>query len=336
MPGGKVQAWADVLRLEYQGDNLVTWFTVQTLAVGWGAPLAPGWVLLGTAMLMCSAAATELLDGYHDFKQGAHRVKGESEQVWSGGSGVLANERIDPATVNRAAWTVGSLAMVLLAATLFRTGWVGVGFSVVALVCSVGWSMPPLKLSYRGLGELTVFVVAGPLLAGLSCLVAMGRLETRAVLVGIPFGLLELAMALMHGIADRENDAAAGKRTLIVRIGDKWAATVHVVALVLAYASLVGLVLLDVLPLGGLCALVTIPFALQSGRMALAAAIDRRTISDSMRSFPAYKAHAGVGLVLVVVCGVDLPMSQATFLLGLFGLCYAPVIWALNRRLRPG
>ena len=328
-------AWVDALRLEYQGDNLVAWFTVQALALAWGAPFEPLWFVLGLAMLISAQCAVELLDGYHDFKQGAHAPKAPGQQVWTGGSGALADGRLEPKTVNRAAWIIGGCSMVLLAVTFLRTGVAGMVVGAITIVCSIGWAMPPLKLSYRGLGEVTVAIVAGPLLAEQAWLMATGSFDARALWIGVPFGLLELSMALMHGICDRLKDAEVGKRTLIVRIGDRSAAIAHVLALVAAFASLVLLVALRLLPTAGLLALAAFPLAVRSARMALAAAADRRTLEDTMHAFPAYTIHALVGVALVLACTAALPISQALTLLGAFVLCYGPVAWVILRRLRP-
>lgn len=331
--GSRAAAWLDALRLEYQGDNLVAWFCASAVAATAGS-LPLGWMVLGLAMLMTAQAAVELLDGYHDFVQGAHQQKAQGEQVWTGGSGVLAATRLTPSAVNRAAWTLGGIAAVLLSLTFIRTGRVGVVTSVVAVVASIGWAMPPLKLSYRGLGEFTVGVIAGPLLTLQAWLIAAGTFDARALWLGVPFGLLETAMALMHGICDREADAAVGKRTLVVRIGDRASALLHVAALVAAFGAIVGLVAVKILPLLALGSLLVIPLAVRSGRLALRVARDRRTLAEAMRAFPAYSIHALVGIILVVACVAALPLGDGLALLGGFAVCYAPVVVVLLRRQR--
>ena len=327
----RAAAWVDALRIEYQGDNLVAWFTVCAVAATTGS-LPLRWMGLGELMLVTAQCAVELLDGYHDFVQGAHRPKAQGEQVWTGGSGVLAAKRLEPAAVNRAAWTLGAIAAVLMCVTFLRTGWVGIATSVLAVVCSIGWAMPPLKLSYRGLGELTVGVIAGPLLTLQAWLIATGSFDSRAVWIGVPFGLLETAMALMHGICDRETDAAVGKRTLVVRIGDRAAAHLHVFALVAAFAAILGLVLAKIFPPLALLSLLVVPLAVRSGRLAHRVAADRTTLAQAMRSFPAYGIHAAVGVILVVTCATALPLLEAAAVLGGFAVCYAPVALVLAKR----
>ncbi len=329
-----VAAWVDVLRLEYQGDNLVAWFTVQALALASGAEFSLLWLGLGLAMLITAQCAVELLDGYHDFKQGAHAPKTAGQQVWTGGSGVLAEGRLEPKSVNRAAWTLGAVAMALLATTFLRTGLIGMLVGAIAIIASIGWAMPPLKLSYRGLGEITVAIVAGPLLAEQAWMLATGTFDTRALWIGVPFGALELSMALMHGISDRVKDAEVGKRTLIVRIGDRRAAIAHGLALAAAFGALIALVALRLLPTTSLLALAVLPLAVKSARMALKAAADRRTLDTAMHAFPAYTIHALVGVTLVTTCTAALPLSQALPLLVAFLVCYGPVAFVFVGRLR--
>ncbi len=326
------RAWWRVLRLEFQLDSLLVWCASAAVAAWSGRSVHLAWFVAGTLMLVLSQAALELADGYYDFVQGAHKRK-DGAQTWTGGSGALAEGALQPHAVKHAAFAIGALATVLFAWITYvwtREGGLVVG--VVGAVCGAFWSMPPLRLSYRGLGEVLQGLVMGPLMAAEAWVVATGQLDARAFAVGIPFGLLELAMGLSHNIVDREDDARAGKRTLVVKIGAGPAAWIAVVAVAAAVVSLVLLAGLGVLPRGaGLVALVVLPLAVHAGRLTVRAATDARARATMGRTFPMFH-------VLVLAAGgtlaASLPAAWATgrlvlLVLVVFGL--VPTIAALRK-----
>jgi 1,4-dihydroxy-2-naphthoate octaprenyltransferase len=99
-------------------------------------------------------------------------------------------------------------------------------FTVIALVllcCALGYSYqgPPFRLGYQGLGEIICFVTFGPMAVAaayysqaqswsLNCLAA-------SIIVGIATSVI-LFCSHFHQV---EDDAAAGKRSPIVRLGTK-------------------------------------------------------------------------------------------------------------------
>jgi 1,4-dihydroxy-2-naphthoate octaprenyltransferase len=334
----ELTAWLELLRLEYQGDNFLPYFTASALgAARHPADFDPLWVALGVLDLVLAQAALELLDGYHDFRQGAHGRK-DGAPVWTGGSGVLAEGRIEPRRALGAAWLLGALACALFCVLVIgRTGTDGFWIGALGCAAGAGWAMPPFKLSYRGLGEILVAIVAGPLMTAQAWIVATGRLELDAFLIGVPFGLLQFGMAMAHGIVDSDSDARAGKRTLVVRIGSTVAARVHVVANVLVFVSIALLIRAGVVPWPGAMVLAAVPLAWASSASVLRAAASREGLARLARSYPPYKLLVATGVVLVAasLARVGGELAAAGGFLGVaFVLVYAPVFALLLRRWR--
>lgn len=331
-----ISAWARALRIEYQGDNLLTWLSATLAAVASGAAFDRAWFLLGLATLILAQAALELLDGYHDFVQGAHGRKLPGQQVWTGGSGVLAEGALSPRAVQRAAWTCGLLACALFAVlTAGRTGVPGLIIGAAGAFCGAGWAMPPFKLSYRGLGEIAQAIVAGPLMAAMAWVVAAGRFDARSLAIGAPFGLLELCMALAHNMVDAEPDARAGKRTLVVRIGARAAALAYAFAATGVFVSLAVLVLLGTLPLSSAVVFLWAPLAFRTARLVRGASREKAELDRLASGFPPYNLLVRFGLSLVVVLFLEAARarsSHALFLAASFALCFAPVALVLRRR----
>jgi len=109
---------------------------------------------------------------------------------------------------------------------IFALAWWQRDFTVIALVllcCALGYSYqgPPFRLGYQGLGEIICFVTFGPMAVAaayysqaqtwsLNCLAA-------SIIVGIATSVI-LFCSHFHQV---EDDAAAGKRSPIVRLGTK-------------------------------------------------------------------------------------------------------------------
>lgn len=329
-----LRAWARVLRLEFQLDSLLVWCASAGIAAWSGHYVHTAWFAAGTVMLVLSQAALEMADGYYDFVQGAHHKK-DGAPTWTGGSGALAEGALRPLHVKHAAFAVGGIATALFAWITYawtREGGLVVG--VIGAVCGAFWSMPPLRLSYRGLGEVLQGIVMGPLMAAEAWVVATGHLDARAFAAGVPFGLMELAMGLSHNIVDRVDDARAGKRTLVVKVGAVPAAWIAIAALLASCASLVVLARVGTLPRGAsLVALAVVPLAMRSGRLARRAATDedaRRVLGET---FPAFHVLVvGAAGTLVATLPEAWPDARAVVVvLGVFGA--VPMV-AMLRKLR--
>ena len=101
----------------------------------------------------------------------------------------------------------------------------------------------PLK--YLGLGELSIFLIWGPILVGGVYLVlARGQVTNiwNIALAGVPFGLSVLSINLGKHIDKSADDKKKGVGTLPVRIGEKAARYINMAVLVLIYAVILYLI----------------------------------------------------------------------------------------------
>lgn len=67
--------------------------------------------------------------------------------------------------------------------------------------------------------------------------VQVEELTLHSFLVSVPMGALSCAILTMNNIRDRELDAAAGKKTLAVRVGDRAARYGFILLLLLAFLT---------------------------------------------------------------------------------------------------
>lgn len=80
---------------------------------------------------------------------------------------------------------------------------------------------PPVKLSYRGLGEIAVATVYGPMICCGTFLVQRNEISTETIFLSIPLGILIAAFLVINEFPDRIADLSAHKMNLVVRLGVK-------------------------------------------------------------------------------------------------------------------
>ncbi|HVR61149.1 MAG TPA: prenyltransferase [Polyangia bacterium] len=159
---------------------------------------------------------------------------------WSGGSRVLSGDEL-PAWVALAAALVLAGAALLLAAAFARDPAMPRGApALLGLMLLAAWeySAPPLRLHSRGLGELDTALVVTLLTPLFGFYLQARHVAAEVVLAALPLCAFQFAMLLAIEFPDAAGDAAAGKRTLVVRLGGARAARLYQWVLVAAYAAL--------------------------------------------------------------------------------------------------
>ncbi len=135
-----------------------------------------------------------------------------------------------------------------------------------SIIAALAYSGGPRPYASEGLGELFVFVFFGLVATAGSAYVQEEQLSMVALAAAVPVGLLASAILVVNNLRDIDSDAAAGKRTLAVRIGDRATRSLYR-RLVLAAFALLPLVAGVAMSIGPLVAFVTLPLGLQALRL---------------------------------------------------------------------
>ena len=154
----------------------------------------------------------------------------------------------------------GAIGLLLVAITQSLTLlWIG----LAGVIVGVAYTAPPLKLVYRGLGEIAVAIGFGPIMLLGAYVVQTGELAWEPFVLSLVPGLLIALILYVNEIPDRRSDAEAGKRTLPVRLPPETVRTGYLVVAMAAFAIIVGGVLGGLFPWPTLIALAAVPIALR-------------------------------------------------------------------------
>jgi 1,4-dihydroxy-2-naphthoate octaprenyltransferase len=196
--------------------------------------LAAACALLGAVFIQ---VGTNYANDYHDFVQGADTAERK------GPTRVTAAGLVTPRATRNAAVVAFGLAVAAGIYLMLRGGWPIVTIGVLSILFGWLYTAGRYSLAYLGLADLFVLVFFGPVaVAGTYFVQAVGdpaALERLPVVIaaGLGPGLLATAILLVNNIRDVDEDRAANKRTLIVRLGRPFG--VRLYALCVAVAALV-------------------------------------------------------------------------------------------------
>lgn len=94
---------------------------------------------------------------------------------------------------------------------------------VASILSGIAYTGGPYPLGYHGLGDLFVLAFFGFVAVAGTSLVAAGSVPPLAWLAAVPVGALATAVLVVNNARDHQTDVRAGKRTLVVRFGRRFA-----------------------------------------------------------------------------------------------------------------
>ncbi len=187
--------------------------------------------------------STTLYNDIYDTIQGTDKLNKHRNET-SGGSGVLVEH---PDLMKPLFWTARiSLLVVMLATGLLtilidKQLWVLLwGLVGVSAFFSKFYTAPPVKLAYRGLGEISVWLAYGPMAILIASVSQNIGLHPLVIMLMPITGLSTLSILLAAQLIDLEADSPTGKHGVAHRLGTKATAWLYQ----LVQFTVVGLVLL--------------------------------------------------------------------------------------------
>jgi 1,4-dihydroxy-2-naphthoate polyprenyltransferase len=199
-------------------------------ALAWAhrsADLGSAGICLAFALLV--QIGTNFANDYFDFVQGA------DTPARVGPRRAVAAGLIAPRAMLVATWLVLGLAFAVGLLLVRAHGLMLLPIGVVSIICAIAYTGGPFPLGYNGLGDVFVFIFFGLVAVGTTFYVQAGDVTPDVLSCAAAIGLLAANILVANNYRDAETDARAGKKTLVVRFGRRFAlwqyALSHLIAL---------------------------------------------------------------------------------------------------------
>lgn len=186
--------------------------------VAGGQAFAPGLFALALAGMFALHAGANVLNDVSDELNGCDRANDDRIGPFTGGSRFLQDDILSLPAM--AVWGCSLLTLAALAGVglIAAKGVTVLVLGVIGAALALAYSLRPVALASRGLGELAVAIAFG-LPVGACAWLQAGELSASATLAAVAVAAWTAAILVANEVPDRKADAWAGKRTLVVRLG---------------------------------------------------------------------------------------------------------------------
>ena len=166
-----------------------------------------------------------LLDDWFDYRAGSAEARAKVADEGFRGRMLkypyLTSGKATPKQLLGAVACFMAIAALMGIVVIIVRGWAILGWVAAALLIGVSYSGGPLKLGFRGLGELVIFIMFGPLMMSGVYYAITGTLDWKITWLSIAVGLLVTNIVYSHSVLDSVPDAKMGKKTMAHLMGGK-------------------------------------------------------------------------------------------------------------------
>lgn len=172
--------------------------------------------------VICAHLSANLLDDIFDYLMGKVEIRNKSRNGRS-----IKCQHILNKNANIKDFITWAIGFAIIAITIGGFFLIERGLPILCLIIiggllSLFYSAPPLKLSYRGFGELVIGLMFGPLLVCGVYFASTGSISDSAILLSIATGLLTTNIVYVHSMIDIKIDNACEKKTLATILKTKY------------------------------------------------------------------------------------------------------------------
>jgi len=215
------------LKLWVEGARLRTLpLAIAPIAIGAGAAASIqafnlGLTLLALAVALFLQIGVNFANDYSDGIRGADAMR-------VGPLRLTGSKSVRPAAVKFAAFLFFGLAALAGLAIVLLTGyWWFIAVGAASIVAAWFYTGGKNPYGYAGLGEIAVFIFFGIVATYGTAYIQIGYFEPLALIGGAAAGFFASAVLMVNNIRDLDLDRHAGKRTLAVKVGRKWAKAIY-------------------------------------------------------------------------------------------------------------
>jgi 1,4-dihydroxy-2-naphthoate octaprenyltransferase len=265
----KIKLWLRAIRAPFYLGTIMAGLAGSALAFNEGK-FNNNWLYFAASILIIAGAncGTNLINDYFDHLSTNDDINKYSTP-FSGGSRVIQEKLLKPGQMLIAGLVsfavVGVIGIIFVIFVNFSLLW----FGLAGIILGYFYTAPPLRIGYRGFGEIIVFLICGPLSVIGTYFLFTGTITLKSILLSIPIGLLIFEILLINEFPDYEADKAVNKKHLVVRMGRQKARILFAVVIALTYLSVIIPIALRIFPLYLLIFLLTLPLAYKAVSVAI-------------------------------------------------------------------
>ncbi|MBN2372229.1 1,4-dihydroxy-2-naphthoate polyprenyltransferase [bacterium] len=171
---------------------------------------------------------TNFANDYFDF------IHGADQKDRLGPKRVTQAGLVKPKTIKTAFVIVFSLAALAGLYLAIRGGWPVIIICILSIISGILYTGGPFPLGYHGLGDLFVLIFFGLVAVGGTYYVQALEINEYVIIAGFAPGLLSTAILTVNNMRDIHTDRQAGKKTLAVRFGERFARMEYIVSVLAA------------------------------------------------------------------------------------------------------
>jgi len=213
----KLKFWLDNSRWVALPQSLMPAVTAVAMAAA-----RPGFLPLCSFLAVLGVCAAHLsfnlFDDYFDYKKNKPGVRETLARAGFrariGKCGYLVSGEATVGQLLLAALVFGGIAALCGVVIFIFRGASVIWFAFITALLGISYSGGPLRLGYRGVGELILGLIFGPMLVSGVYFSACGGLHPGVVIVGAAIGSLVANILYTHSALDLEADRSVGKLTL--------------------------------------------------------------------------------------------------------------------------
>jgi 1,4-dihydroxy-2-naphthoate octaprenyltransferase len=217
----KLKQLLKAARADFLPASIVPFFVGTAYAVNRGFSLSLSRFVLGLTGIAAAHLSANLLNDYYDYRSGADNRTAKVSSFFGGSraiqEGVFTDRQIlgFSLLLMSVAVVCGAFIFVMTRDPVFLILMAAGG------ILAVEYTAPPLRLAYRRLGELDIFLLFGVGTVMGSFYLFSGRFDYGSFSISLPVAFLIAAVIICNEVPDFESDISAGKQNLLSLTGVK-------------------------------------------------------------------------------------------------------------------
>ena len=261
----KLRLWVGILRAPFFTASIAPVILGATIAYHQQTNIHWGYFFLTLIGSIIAHAAANVINDYYDHRSGNDEAN-IHHNTFSGGSRMIQNKIITPGHTYFIAVCLFLITIVIgLYLNSVTAGNVILFIGIAGIFLAFTYSATPLKLSYRGIGELAIVASYGPLIVMGTYYIQVQSLDILPLLASIPNGILVGLILFINEFQDMQADGSVGKNTLVVKMKFKrHSLAVYKALLIFVFLWLTGLTVLKIFPVWTLLTLLALPLVFRA------------------------------------------------------------------------